>query len=265
MKRTITTMLLVIAACFTLTGCFGVIDQGNVGVRTQFGSIDPKPVTGTYTSFFSSVDEYTTKETNVTLENMKPRAADNLTLEKLDVVVYYSTRPDKIPNFQATFGGQSAQLNGDSFYRPGYVLVEATARGATMDAVSKMDSLTVHANRQALQDQIQRELQTSLDKQVPGTFTVTRVMVTSVETDPSIEQSIRDNVTAGKRLDTAKKLVAVKEQEALANQQIAQTLTPEFLQHEYNQAIASCATSDKCTLIVDGSSGGTQKLVNVKP
>ncbi len=264
MKKILAALALV-AACLSLSGCFGIIDQGNVGVRTTFGKIDQEPVTGMYTSFISNVAEYTVKETNVSITGMTPRAADNLTLKELDVVVYYTTNANKLPSFQAAFAGQSAKVGSDDFYRPGYVMIDTLARSTTMDTVSRMDSLTIHANRPALEQQIVAELQKSLDKAAPGNFTITRAVVTNVQTDPTIEQSIRDNVTAGKRLDTARKQVQIKEQEGLANQKVAATLTPEFLQHEYNQAIASCATSGKCTLIVDGSQNNTQKLINVKP
>lgn len=253
--------LAMLATCFTLTGCFGIIDQGNVGVRSAFGKIDQQPVTGMYQSFFSDVTEYTTKETNVTITGMTPRAKDNLTLKELDVVVYYTTNAAKLPNFQATTAGQSAKLDGDGFYRPGYVMIDTLARSVTMDSVSRMDSLTIHANRPALEQAIKTEAQKQLDSAAPGTFNVTRVVVTTVQTDPTIEQSIRDNVTADKRLDTAIKLTKVKEEEAKQNTKIATSLTPEFLQHEYNQAIQTCAANNNCHLIVDGSQSG--KILNI--
>lgn len=260
MKRLIAGLVL-LAACTQLTGCFGIIDQGNAGVRTSFGKVENEPVTGMYTAFLSSVDEYTVKETSVSIAKMTPRAADNLTLRELDVVIYYTTNPAQLPHFQASYSGQSSRLDGDSFYRPGYVMIDTLGRSVSMDAVSRMDSLTIHANRPKLEQEIKAETQRQLDAASAGTFTITRVVVTNVQTDPTIERSIQENVTAGKRLDTARKLVQIREQEGLANQKIAQSLTPEFLQHEYNQAIATCAANDKCTLVVDGS--GTSKILNV--
>ncbi|QZB90158.1 hypothetical protein selz497L_195 [Salmonella phage SenALZ1] len=77
----------------------------------------------------------------------------------------------------------------------------------------------------------------------------------------AVEQSIRDNVMADKRLDTARKNVEIRDQEAKANQKLTTSLTPEYLQHEYNMVLQSCANSGKCTLIVDGS--GSSKMLNV--
>ncbi|UPU15707.1 SPFH domain band 7 family protein [Salmonella phage STP55] len=64
-----------------------------------------------------------------------------------------------------------------------------------------------------------------------------------------------------KRLDTARKNVEIRDQEARANQKLTTSLTPEYLQHEYNMVLQSCANSGKCTLIVDGS--GSSKMLNV--
>lgn len=253
--------LAMLATCFTLTGCFGIIDQGNVGVRTSFGKIDQEPVTGMYQTFFSSVNVYTTKETNVSISGMKPRAADNLTLDDLDVVIYYTTNPGKLPNFQATTAGQSAKVGEDDFLRPGYVMIDTLGRSIILDSVAKMDSLTIHANRPALEQAVKTEGQAELDRAAPGTFTITRVVVTNAQTDKTIESSIRDNVVAEKRLDTAKKLTKVKEEEAKQITATAANLTPEFLQHEYNQAIQTCAANNNCHLIVDGSQSG--KILNI--
>ncbi|HCJ9817161.1 TPA: SPFH domain-containing protein [Escherichia coli] len=253
--------LAMLATCFTLTGCFGIIDQGNVGVRTSFGEIKQEPVTGMYQTFFSDVTVYTTKETNVAITGMTPRARDNLTLKELDVVIYYTTNPLKLPTLQATTAGQSAKLEGDDFLRPGYILIDNLGRSMSMDAASHFDSLTIHANRPALEKEIAVALQAELDKAQPGTFKITRVVVTTAQTDPTIEKSIQENVTAAKRLDTARKNVEIKQQEGIANKAIADTLTPEFLQHEYNQAIATCAANANCHLIVDGSQSG--KILNI--
>lgn len=260
MKRLFMAIAL-LASTVMLTGCFGIIDQGNVGVRSAFGDVDQKPVTGMYQSFFSTVTEYTTKETNVAINDLTPRAKDNLTLDKMGVTLYYTTNAAKLPNFQATTSGQSARLDGDDALRPGYVMLATLSRGVIADVVSRFDSLTLNTNRQALEQEIKALSQKNLDSAAPGTFHVTRVVITRVETDKSIEQSIRDNVTASKRLDTATKQVMIKEQEALANKAIAEQLTPAFLQHEYNQAVNTCAANTNCTLIIDGSGSG--KILNV--
>jgi hypothetical protein len=258
--------LLVLAAVVLLasqmTGC-GVIHTGDVGMRTQFGQVSSEPVpVGFYTAILSSVDEYTAKETFVALNGLKPRAHDNLTLKDLDVTVYYRMEPAKIPSFAMTHSGMSAKFDNDAFTRPGYILLSNVAQGVISDEVSKLDSLTLHQNRQTLEANIKKSLQTTLDGSDKGYFDVTRVIVQAIQTDPAIEASIQKSIQAGKDLEAATKQVSVKEQLAYANEKLAQSLTPAYLQHEYIEALKDCATSKSCTMIIDGSKGGA--LVNLQ-
>lgn len=251
----------VMAAC--LSGCGGgVIDQGNVGVQTSFGDVNPQPLhNGFYWHPLSTVTEYTTKETSIAIDGLTPRAADKLTLRDLDVTVYYKAEGAALPRFQAAFSGQSAQLEGDGFYRAGYVLIKTEAQGVVSDEVSKFDSMTIHQNRTPLENGIKAALQKKLDARSPGIFTITGVVINKVLTDPSVEQSIRDSVAAENRLATATKLVQVKEQEAKANEKVNQSLTPAFLEYQRIIAQQNCATSQHCTMIIDG--GTSAKIINL--
>lgn len=260
MLRNILAPLLLAFACLNLTGCFGVIDQGNVGVETKFGQINPQPVTGFYTSLLSTVTEYTTKETNVELTGLQPQAGDKMTVQRMDVTINYMVNGATLPNFQSRFAGMSGKLEGDDFIRPGYIMVQNLANSSIMTEVAKFNADALNTNRQALEGGIKRELQKRLDEKFQG-FTVTSVVVKTIQNDPSVQQSIRDNVTATNRLNTAKALVEVRTQEALANEKLAQSFTPAFLQHEYNQALLACAESKTCTLIIDGSASG--KVLNL--
>lgn len=246
--------ILILMSVFTLTGCFGVIDQGNVGVRTAFGDIEAAPVEpGMYTSFLSSVDIYTTKEVAVNLKGLTPKAQDNLKMEKLDLTLYYTVRANALPNFQASFTGMSQQADGNDFYYPGYVMVHDAAQSSTMDSVASFESLKIHQQRSLLEESIKSKAQALLNQAAPNTFTVTRVLVTTADTDKTIEQSIQNNIMADKDLETARKQVEIRKQNGLANEALSVSLTPAFLQHEYNQVLGECARSAKCTLIVDGS------------
>jgi hypothetical protein len=255
MKRFLKYMVLLSALAL---GACGFIDTGTVGVRTQQGQIQPKVEhAGFYTNFLGSLDEYTIKETTVDFEKLTPRAKDNLRLESLGVTVYYTANGDMLPDFQAKHAGQSLQLSGDSFIRPGYVLIHNVGSGVINDAVSHFDSLTMHQNRTGLELEIKTNLQAALNIEEPGMFQVTRVIVTDLHTDPSIEASIRQAIMTQKQVETATQLVQVKKQEALANEQVAQSLSPAYLQHEYNQALIECAKNEHCTMIV-GSNGNAQ-------
>src|SRR3569832_2851265 len=83
--------LMALVATLTLTGCYGRIETGNVGLRTDFnGTVNSKvEQEGLFTALMSHVDQYTLKEVAVYLENMTPKAHDNLSLKELDVTVYF--------------------------------------------------------------------------------------------------------------------------------------------------------------------------------
>lgn len=248
-------LIAMIAASTLLTAC-GTVETGNVGVRKTFGQVQQEEVQpGFYQSILSSVNEYTTKETYVSLQNLTPKAKDKLILKDLDVTVYYKTNPQKVAEFVSTHAAMSAKMDGEGFIRPGYILIENMARGIVSDEVSGFDSLTLHQNRTDLEVAIKNALAEQLNKSDPGYFEITRVVVSSLLTDPSVEESIRKNIAMTNEIDTAKKEVQKKLEEANAMTKTANALTPMLLQHEYIKAIDKCASNPGCTLFV-GAPGG---------
>lgn len=259
MKRLFT--LLVICFATMLTAC-GRIETGNIGVRTDFnGEVNKKVESpGFYTAMFGHVDEYSAKEIPVTLDNLKPKAHDNLSLAELDMTVYYTVDPNAIRDLSVKRTGQSLN-NGKGIWWPMYILVKSISESEIADAVSTMDSLVIHTQREKLAGLSQAAIQKKLDASDPGAFKVTRVVVRQVKTDETIEQSIRNVVAKEKELEAAKLNVAVAEANAKATQQTALTLTPGFLQHEYNQVLMKFAERGG-TVILDGSSSG--KMLNIQ-
>jgi len=258
------TILAFAATAMGLTGCYGRIETGNVGLRTDFnGTVSEKVESeGLYTAVVGHVDEYTLKEVPVTLENLTPKAKDNLSLAELDVSVYYRvTSGDAVRRLQLKRTGQSVLIGDSHVWAPQFRFIESLARSEIADAVSKHDSLTIHTQRNTLESEVMSALQVSLDASDPGMFQITRVVVRQVRTDPTVEQSIRNVVAKGKELEAATLQVQVAEKNAEAVAKTANTLTPAFLQHEYNQALLRFADSKNATVILDGSTSG--KMLNV--
>lgn len=260
MKKIILTMFL--AATALLSGCgFGSVQTGEVGLRTHFNgklseSVEPE---GLYTAWLSSVDRYTIKEVAIPLENLKPKAKDNLSLQELDVSVFYRVNPGFVRNLAAKRAGQSIRFD-PGFYAPSYAFVESVARSEIADVVSRHDSLTIHQDRTVVENEAQKQIQANLDASDPGAFVVSRVVVRQVLTDPSVEASIRNVVAKGKELEAANLQVRIAQANAEATAKTAQTLTPAFLQHEYNQALMKFAEKGG-TVILDGSSSSKQFIV----
>src|SRR3569832_13339 len=255
--------LMALVATLTLTGCYGRIETGNVGLRTDFnGTVNSKvEQEGLYTALMSHVDQYTLKEVAVNLENMTPKAHDNLSLKELDVTVYYKVySPQAVRDLAVKRAGQSVRFEGDSFLTPAYRLVESIAKSEVADAVSHHDSLVIHTRRNELENEVRMSIQKSLDASDPNAFTITRVVVRQVTTDPTVEASIRNVVAKGKELEAANLQVAIAEKNAEAVAKTANTLTPAFLQHEYNLVLLEFAKKGG-TVILDGSS--SSKMINV--
>ncbi len=266
-------------ACLTAVvalalGACGAIDQGNVGVRKNFNnSIEPGVVEGFYGAFTTSVTEYIAKETSIDLNNMTPKAHDNLTLKELDVRLYYTTVGSKVPGLVVKYSGQ--HLKGDHGYLPAGGLVYAVAVNAISEEVAKIDSLTIHQNRDAISHDVIKNVQASLDATDPGTFKITRVLVQKVLTDPTIEASIQQAVANQKILESKKILVETAKQDALitvANAEgiakaqgiINQTLTREYLQHEQNTALLAFANKGGTNTVLMPYGSGAAPLINIK-
>jgi len=239
------------------TGC-GRIETGNVGVRKNFnGTIaDKVEGEGFYTSIVGSVAEYTLKEIPIDLENLTPKAADNLSLQDLDVTVrYLITDAASVRHLVATKTNSSVKLDG--VYLPGFSIVKSAAQSEIADVVSKVDSMVIHQKRGLLESEAKAAMQRTLDASDPGKFKVTQVIVRQVTTDASVEAAIRNVVAKGKEKEAADLNVAIAEKNAEATAKTASTLTPAFLQHEYNQVLMAFAKNGgSATLILDGSANG---------
>lgn len=220
--------LLLLLAVLTLVGC-GSIEEGNVGVRTTFTGkvVNEEMPQGFYTKLTSSVDQYSAKEITVELNDMRPKAGDNLSLADLDLEVYYRTEANLIADLKIKYSKRTGWKDGVGL--PAYFLVRSMAREATYNEIAKYNSLEIHKNRDKLADAISASLQTSLDKSDPQTFVVTKVIVRSAVTDPSIEESIKLKVARQNELKAKETELEIAEKQVAINQKLDQSLTPAVL------------------------------------
>ncbi len=261
MKKTIL-IIAALAGMLTLGAC-GRIETGNVGLRTDFNGVVSSKVEGVgiYTAITSHVDQYTIKEIPINLENMTPKTAGGLLLKELDMTLYYKVKsPQAVLDLALKRTGQAADST-HGFYYPAFHFVRSITQSEVADAVSKHDSMTIHTERDALENEVKKKVQLSLDSSDPGAFEVTRVVVRQLLTDPTIEQSIRNVVAKEKEYEAAQLNVKIAKSNAEATQQTALTLTPAYLQHEYNMVLQKFAEKGG-TVILDGGTSG--KILNIK-
>ena len=269
-------MLIVVALALGL-GAFGTIATGNVGVRTTFGVISQNEVgPGVYVKWpvISTVEEFSAKELAIDLTDLTPKAKDNLSLRDMDITVYYKTASAAISELQSKYAGQSARVRDEGYWMPAYQLVLRVARNVAYEEVARVDSLVMHTKRDDLAAAIQHNMQEELDRTDPGVFTVTRAVVRSVITDPSIEASIRQAVANQKKLEAmavqteiAKKEADIRVTEAHgiaeSNRIIAGSLTREYLQHEANQALIKFAEKGNTNTVVVPAGTNLAPLINI--
>lgn len=270
-------VLAIVAIAILFGGVFGTISTGNVGVRTTLGVISQTEIPpGVYLKWplISSVEEFTGKEVAIDLQNLTPKAKDNLSLRDMDITVYYRAEPSSVAKLQAKYAGQSQRAPEGGYSLPAYQLVHRIARNISYEEVARVDSLVMHIKRDELATAIEKNMQRELDRTDPKVFHVTRVVIRAVITDPSIEESIRQAVANQKKLEamTVQTEIAKKEADirvteargiAESNRIIAGSLTREYLQHEANQALLKFAEKGNTNTVVIPAGMSTAPLISV--
>jgi regulator of protease activity HflC (stomatin/prohibitin superfamily) len=275
-KRVLFGVVLLAGLLVALTSC-GTVESGNVGVRTTLGKVAPDEVEpGLYLGLpgISRVQEFSAKEIGLDLNDLTPKARDNLTLRDLDVTVYYRVAGSSIADLYVKYAGQHVRDEGSRVNLPAFALMQRLARNAIFEQASRIDSLVMHTRRDELAAAVNKALQAELDANDKGVFTVTRVVIRALTTDPAIEKAIQESVAAQKQLETTKQRIAIAEAEAQvevkkaegiakANQIINQSLTREYLQHESNLALQKFAEKGGTTTVVIPANMQTAPLINI--
>ena len=274
--RVVMAIVLALVVLMGFTSC-GTIETGNVGVRTTLGNVNVEEIEpGVFLGLpgISKVSVFSAKEIGLDLNDLTPKARDNLSLRDLDVSVYYRTSAGSVADLYVKYAGQHQRDEGSGVFLPAYAMLQRLTRNSVYEQASRIDSLVMHTQRDELAAAIFKSLQTELDANDKGVFTVTRVVIRSLTTDPAIEKAIQESVAAQKQLETTKQRIAIAEAEAQvevkraegvarANQIINQSLTREYLQHESNLALHKFAEKGGTTTVVVPANMQTAPLINI--
>ena len=251
------------------------VETGNVSVERTLGKVNhEEQLQGLNFKMpiLTSKQEFSAKEIAIDINDLTPKAADNLSLKDLDVSVFYRVPQERVSELYVKYA-QTSGRGSDGIYLPAYGLVIREARSAIYEQVSKIDSLQLHKQRESLQTDVLSELQIRLERSDPGDIVITRVVVRALNTDPSIEAAIRDAVEAEKRLE-AKAVqveIAMKDAEieierakgiAEANAIINESLTAEYLQHEVNTALLRFADNDGSVVVIPANMQGFEMILD---
>jgi regulator of protease activity HflC (stomatin/prohibitin superfamily) len=251
------------------------VETGNVAVERTLGKVnheEQEQGLNFKMPFLTNSMEFSAKEIAIDINDLTPKAADNLSLKDLDVSVFYQVPKDRISELFVKYAAAAAR-GADGIYMPAYGLLVREARAAIYEQVSQIDSLQLHKQRGLLQSDVLTELQRRLDSSDPGDIVITRVVVRALNTDPSIEAAIRDAVEAEKRLEAKQVQVEIAKKDAEieierakgiaeANNIINSSLTAEYLQHEVNTALLRFADNDGSVVVIPANMQGFEMILD---
>jgi regulator of protease activity HflC (stomatin/prohibitin superfamily) len=255
-----------VAVVGLLAAC-GRIETGNVGVRTDFNKTveSTELAPGWYGAFLTSVDEFSVKEIEVKLDDLKPKARDNLSLSDLDISVFYKIDSTKVAEMAIKYNGMD-YVTPSGLRLPAYGLVERQSKSAVFQIVGKKyESLTVHQLRTELENDVMKQIQADLDAADPGVFIITKVIVRQVTTDVALEQSIRFAVQVQKEIEAktqqillakseAERLRVEAEGQAAANRALSASVTPMLVELKRIEMQTLLAKAGTHTVFMDTKS-----------
>ena len=251
------------------------VETGNVAVERTLGKVNHEEMLQGLNfklPFLTNRVEFSAKEIAIDINDLTPKAADNLSLKDLDVSIFYRVPQDRISELMVKYAA-TAERGRDGIYLPAFGLVWREARSTIYEQVSEIDSLQLHKRREFLQAAVMSELQERLERTDPGDIVVTRVVVRALNTDPSIEAAIRDAVEAEKRLEAKQVQVEIAKKDAEieierakgiaeANNIINSSLTAEYLQHEVNTALLEFADNQGSVVVIPANMQGFDLILD---
>ena len=170
------------------------IDTGNVGVESSLGQFKSEELPpGVYFTAFKNVIEVSAKESALSIQDLKPKSKDNLTMADFDFDLYYRIDPAKAADLLMKYKGDLSPQDKDGASMIGVNLVSRQAREAAYKAAAEIPAGDMHTKRTELAAAIQKFMQAELDKDAGvGSFTVTNIIVRNIVTDPALEAAIKE-------------------------------------------------------------------------
>lgn len=170
------------------------IDTGNVGVESTMGQYKSEELPpGVYFTLFKNVIEVSAKESALSMQDLKPKSKDNLTMADFDFDLYYRIDPAKAADLMMKYKGDLSAPDKDGSAMIGVNLITRQAREAAYRAAADIPAGEMHTKRTELAAAIQKYMQTELDKDAgPGAFTITNIIVRNIVTDPALEAAIKE-------------------------------------------------------------------------
>ena len=207
---------ILLAGLVVLLAACSQIDTGNVGVESTLGQVKKETLQpGVYFTLFKKVTEVSAKELALKLDDLTPQTADKINLKDLDMDVYVQIDPGHAPDIMTRWPGDMVQLKDEDGARVGINYVTRQAREAIYNSISHRNSATVHTERSSIADEVVKSLQTDLDASAgKGWFFVRSANVRNLQTDPALEQAVKEAATRQFQINAKAKEVELAKLEA---------------------------------------------------
>jgi len=264
---------LIVLATLAILGACTQIDSGNVGVESTLGQVKEAALPpGVYQTFTKTVHEFSAKQVALDISDLRPKTKDNVTLQDLDITVYYQISAQSAPAIFVKYAGDVAEMKGGEKVL-GSGLVRRVSAEAAYNAVSQHDSSVAHTKREEIAAYVRKAAQIELDTDSgKGSFAITNVIVRNLLTDPRLEDSIKQSAEvefqvrrkqqeiALAQADAERKRVEA-EGEARANRIISDSLSPALIELRRIEAQREFAQSGTHTVVLPAAA---QPLIQIK-
>lgn len=266
-------LLAIAVSALALAGCTR-IDTGNYGIESTFGQVKEQTLPpGVYFTLFKTIHEVNAREFGLEINDIAPKARDNITLTDVDLTVYFRVNSAMIAKIMTRYAGDMKWDSKSDGYIVGHDLVQRMAREAIYTAFTRYTASEMHLRRAELANGIRDNLQKEVDQDAgQGMFTITNVLVRNIVTDPRLDEAIKQSAEVEfairkrqQELELAKAEADRKrveaEGEAVANRIISDSLTPSLIELRRIESMNAFAKQGTHTVIMPQNANS---LIQVK-
>lgn len=168
----------------SLAGCFTVIEEGKVGVRTNsVGVIQGNELQGGdwYQTIFGKILEFGVRDVSLDLVDRKYTTSEDVPLSDFDMTITYSVNPGSVAETYKSRSKAFNRANNDGDIQLMANRVETLANGAAYKVIRQYKSLEAADKRAIIEKSITDELTVALkEDKLEGIITVTSVTVRSI-------------------------------------------------------------------------------------
>lgn len=193
--RTGAVIMAVVMGISGVASVFGskTIEDGNFGIEKSFsGTYQTETLKpGINLNIIDKIFEIYGKESLVRIENVKPKDADGIMLQDLDLNVAIKVNSENAVPFLLKTGDITYNKE-KGVYVLGQNYIEKEARSVASQTIRKFRSEELIDRQQDVENQIKADFQKQLDELYgKGTFTVSEIKIANVQLSPAIEQKIQ--------------------------------------------------------------------------